>query len=186
MSLTLTATDRNRDTLRYRLDFGDSLASSGPLSANGLTITHVYTRSGTYLVRATVDDQRGGRTSAVAYVGALDAANHAPQAADSSIVLRGSAAASLDLALLTADLDGDGRLDLIAGNFGYNTKYKEATPEKPKLLYYADCDNTGRKNIVEVKREADTLYPERGRSCSSTAMPFLKTKFPTYHAFASA
>ena len=86
----------------------------------------------------------------------------------------------------TADLDGDGRLDLIAGNFGYNTKYKEASPEKPKLLYYADCDNTGRKNIVEVKREGDTLYPERGRSCSSTAMPFLKTKFPTYHAFASA
>ncbi|MDB6069754.1 MAG: repeat protein, partial [Verrucomicrobiales bacterium] len=86
----------------------------------------------------------------------------------------------------TADLDGDGRLDLIAGNFGYNTKYKEATADKPKLLYYADCDNTGRKNIVEVKREGDTLYPERGRSCSSTAMPFLKTKFPTYHAFASA
>ena len=86
----------------------------------------------------------------------------------------------------TADLDGDGRFDLIAGNFGYNTKYKEATPAKPKLLYYADFDKTGRKNIVEVKREGDTLYPERGRSCSSTAMPFLKTKFPTYHAFASA
>ena len=86
----------------------------------------------------------------------------------------------------TADLDGDGRFDLIAGNFGYNTKYKEATPGKPKLLYYADFDNTGHRNIVEVKREGDTLYPERGRSCSSTAMPFLKTKFPTYHAFASA
>ena len=74
----------------------------------------------------------------------------------------------------------------MAGNFGYNTKYKEATREKPRLLYYADFDNTGRKNIVEVKREGDTLYPERGRSCSSTAMPFLKTKFPTYDLFAKA
>ncbi len=90
------------------------------------------------------------------------------------------------LSVDTADMDGDGDLDIVAGNFGYNTKYKEATKQKPKLLYYADFDDTGRKNIVEVKREGDTLYPERGRSCSSTAMPFLKTKFPTYEGFARA
>lgn len=86
----------------------------------------------------------------------------------------------------TADVDGDGDLDILAGNFGYNTKYKEATEQKPKLLYYADWDGTGRKNIVEVKREGDTLLPERGRSCSSTAMPFIKSKFPTYETFAKA
>jgi hypothetical protein len=90
------------------------------------------------------------------------------------------------LSVDTADMNGDGKLDIIAGNFGYNTKYKEATPLKPKLLYYADFDGTGKKNIVEVKREGDKLYPERGRSCSSTAMPFLKTKFPTYDTFAKA
>jgi enediyne biosynthesis protein E4 len=90
------------------------------------------------------------------------------------------------LSVETADIDADGDLDILAGNFGYNTKYKEATKEKPKLLYYADFDDTGRKNIVEVKREGDTLFPERGRSCSSTAMPKLKQKFPTYEQFAKA
>ncbi len=90
------------------------------------------------------------------------------------------------LSVDTADMDGDGDLDIVAGNFGYNTKYKEATDRKPKLLYYADFDGTGKKNIVEVKREGDTLLPERGRSCSSTAMPFIKQKFPTYETFAKA
>ncbi len=90
------------------------------------------------------------------------------------------------MSVQTADLDADGDLDILAGNFGYNTKYKEATPAKPKLLYFADFDDSGRRNIVEVKREGDVLFPERGRSCSSTAMPFIKDKFKTYHAFASA
>lgn len=90
------------------------------------------------------------------------------------------------LSVDTADLDGDGDMDVVAGNFGFNTKYKEATKQKPKLLYYGDMDGTGKKNIVEVKREGDILYPERGRSCSSTAMPGLKVKFPTYETFAKA
>ena len=90
------------------------------------------------------------------------------------------------LSVETGDFDGDGDMDIAAGNFGWNTKYKEATPDKPKLLYYCDFDGSGRKNIVEVKREGDTLFPERGRSCSSTAMPFLKQKFPSYETFAKA
>jgi hypothetical protein len=90
------------------------------------------------------------------------------------------------LSVTSIDVNHDGRLDLIAGNFGVNTKYKEPSQEKVQLLYYGDMDGSGQRNLIEVKREGDTLYPERGRSCSSTAMPFLKTKFPTYHAFASA
>ena len=86
----------------------------------------------------------------------------------------------------TADVNGDGQLDLIAGNLGMNTKYKQPVPDHPQLAYYADFDGTGKWNIVEVKREGENLLPERGRSCSSTAMPFIKDKFPTFHAFAVA
>ena len=80
-----------------------------------------------------------------------------------------------------ADLDGDGHVDLIAGNMGLNTKYHDSA-----MLYYGDYDGSGRPKCVEAKWERDVLYPLRGRSCSSQAMPHLGNKFPTYHAFAQA
>lgn len=83
------------------------------------------------------------------------------------------------------DLDGDGDIDYVVTNIGLNTKY-HATPEAPELLYYADFDGTGRREVVEAAVKDGTTYPRRGFSCSSTAMPFLKDKLKTFHNFASA
>ena len=85
--------------------------------------------------------------------------------------------------LLVLDVDGDGDLDAVAGNQGWNTKYK-ATAAKPVRLYFGDFDDDGRRDLVEAKYEGDRLLPVRGRSCSSGAMPMLKAKFPTYEGFA--
>lgn len=89
-----------------------------------------------------------------------------------------------------ADVNGDGKVDLLAGNVGLNTKYKTPDREHPMLTYYGVFDDSGKCQVVEVKREknelGDVLYPERGRSCSSTAMPFIKSKFPTFKTFAKA
>lgn len=89
-----------------------------------------------------------------------------------------------------ADLNGDGRMDFVAGNVGLNTKYKTPDAEHPMVTYYGIFDDTGKCQVVEVKREkqqdGDVLYPERGRSCSSTAMPFIKSKFTTFKSFAQA
>lgn len=87
--------------------------------------------------------------------------------------------------LVIADFDGDGDVDIVAANIGLNTKYKTSTT-KPMTVYYGDFDDTGKSHIVEVKQEGNVCYPERGRSCSSNAMPFIAKKFDTYHDFGKA
>jgi hypothetical protein len=87
--------------------------------------------------------------------------------------------------LAAADIDHDGDIDLVAANFGLNTKYK-ASPEHPELIFFGDLDGSGKMNIVEAKFEKDTLYPVRGLSCSSHAMPEIRKRLPTSRAFASA
>ncbi len=83
------------------------------------------------------------------------------------------------------DFDGDGDIDYVATNFGLNTKY-HASSEHPALLYYGDFENLGRKRIVEAEFENDVLYPGRGRSCSSNAMPHLRKTFTSFKQFAGS
>jgi hypothetical protein len=82
-----------------------------------------------------------------------------------------------------ADLDGDGDMDYVVANQGLNTPYK-ATKEKPELLYYGDMVGSGTLQIIEAKFEGTTLYPRRGLSCSSGAMPSLRTKLGTFKNYA--
>ncbi|MED5586614.1 MAG: VCBS repeat-containing protein [Verrucomicrobiota bacterium] len=82
------------------------------------------------------------------------------------------------------DIDGDGDPDFIATNFGLNTKY-HASVKHPALLYAADFGN-GHMNVVEAEHTEGKIYPVRGKSCSTHAMPFLQEKFPTFHDFALA
>ena len=81
------------------------------------------------------------------------------------------------------DMDNDGDMDYLVGNFGLNTKY-QATPEKPEILYYGDFEGNGKKRIIEAKFENGICFPHRGLGCSSGAMPMVRQKLPTYHQFA--
>ena len=87
--------------------------------------------------------------------------------------------------LVATDVNGDGFIDYVAGNQGLNSKY-HASPERPTSIYYGDFEGKGKCEIVESEFEGDKLYPVRGRSCSSRAMPMLKSKFPTFHDFGAA
>ncbi len=83
------------------------------------------------------------------------------------------------------DIDHDGDIDYAVTNFGLNTKYHASTKE-PVHLFYGDFDGTGVSRCVEAEYEDGKLYPVRGRSCSSNAMPFLLEKFLTFTEFARA
>lgn len=87
--------------------------------------------------------------------------------------------------IAAADADADGDIDFAVGNFGWNTKY-HPSKERPQLLYYGDFDGLGKSYCVEAHPDGDALVPNRGLSCSSGAMGFLREKFGTFHEFAIA
>ncbi len=86
------------------------------------------------------------------------------------------------IAAIDADQDGD--LDLVAGNFGLNTKY-DVDSDHPATLFASDFGNQGQLQLVEAKHKEGKLLPVRGRSCSTSAMPHLRKNAPTYTTFAS-
>ncbi len=83
------------------------------------------------------------------------------------------------------DVDADGDQDLLLGNLGLNYKY-QASRDRPFEIYVDDFDESGSLDIVLGYYDEDTLFPVRGRQCSSEQMPFISEKFATYHDFAQA
>ncbi|HEU5079739.1 MAG TPA: VCBS repeat-containing protein [Opitutaceae bacterium] len=88
-------------------------------------------------------------------------------------------------ALAIADVNGDGRQDLVVGNNGLNTKY-HATKADPTLVYYGDFDGRGKNIIVEAQSENGKIYPLRGRSKLGYSFPGLAKKFKSYAAYGQA
>ncbi|NQX91958.1 MAG: hypothetical protein HRT74_07525, partial [Flavobacteriales bacterium] len=84
-----------------------------------------------------------------------------------------------------ADMDNDGDLDLVVGNWGENNKF-HPTVEKPLHVFVGHMDDNKTWDIVLAKEKANGLLPVRGRECSSEQVPLILDKFPSYEAFAIA
>lgn len=87
--------------------------------------------------------------------------------------------------LTTADFNGDGRPDYVAGNLGLNTPYR-ASAEHPALLFVGDFVGRGATELVEAYYEGDTLYPRRTRSDLGAAIPSILKRFRGSNEYARA
>jgi hypothetical protein len=87
----------------------------------------------------------------------------------------------------TADLDEDGRPDIIAGNWGANSKYR-ATLAAPRRIYHGDFDQDGTWDILEAGWDSRLAreVPERDLKALRAALPSLAAQFPTYASYATA
>ncbi len=84
----------------------------------------------------------------------------------------------------TGDLDNDGRLEIIAANWGLNSPYR-ASPERPRKLYHGDLDGDGLVDLIEATYDP-TLHrevPERGLKAVSQALPWIQDVAPTFAAY---
>jgi len=83
-----------------------------------------------------------------------------------------------------ADIDGDGKMDLVAGNFGLNSNIK-ADKEHPAKLYVDDFDKNGQTECIPVYYKPDgKSYPYYLKDEMESQMPQLKKKFLRYDAYA--
>ncbi len=86
--------------------------------------------------------------------------------------------------LTVADIDGDGKPDLVAGNMGLNSKIK-ADVDHPAKMYVADFDENGQYECIPVYYKTDgKAYPFNLHDDMIKQMPYLKKKFLRYDAYA--
>ena len=87
----------------------------------------------------------------------------------------------------TGDIDGDGRLDIIASNWGLNSDY-QASSNEPVRLYYGDFTGRGALDLIEAVYDSlrRVEVPRRARDLLASAYPPLVGRFPTRRAYAEA
>ena len=88
--------------------------------------------------------------------------------------------------LHVADINQDGRLDIIVGNHGLNSRFSAST-DQPIKLYYKDFDQNGSKEGVMAYVSADgKTYPYALRHNLSSQVKTISKNIPDYETYKSA
>jgi hypothetical protein len=84
------------------------------------------------------------------------------------------------------DFDGDGRLDLVAGNWGLNSCWR--ADEQPLTIFYGDLSGRGTVDILETEfsPQRRELVPRLLRDEMAPSVPWLTARFPTHAAWSRA
>jgi hypothetical protein len=88
--------------------------------------------------------------------------------------------------LAAADFDRDGDLDFVAGNLGWNTKFRKNGDESVLRMYTGDFDNNGTKeHIVAYNRPDGKFYPAATKDELGKQIPAVINKnYVAYKDFA--
>ncbi|WP_082792190.1 VCBS repeat-containing protein [Algoriphagus sanaruensis] len=81
-----------------------------------------------------------------------------------------------------ADVNQDGKMDILVGNLGENTKLK-ASETKPLWLYHHDFDENGQADPIVFHYMGDKLVPFATRDDLIRQIPGLKRKHSSYAAY---
>ncbi len=84
--------------------------------------------------------------------------------------------------LLIADVNGDGYEDIIAGNQGYNSRFK-CSEQKPVELWVSDFDQNGTVEQVLTCYNGEKSYPMALRHDLVEVLPYLKKKYLKYESY---
>ncbi len=84
----------------------------------------------------------------------------------------------------TGDFDGDGQIDLVAGNWGLNSCWR-ASAARPLTLYFGDLSGREATDILESEFDPHSgqLVPRHLRDTMAAAVPWLAERFPTHAAW---
>lgn len=85
--------------------------------------------------------------------------------------------------VLLADVDGDGQTDIVAGNYGWNSKLKPSA-DNPVKLFLSDIDNNGSVDPIMTYSIQGKDYTFLGKGDLERRVPLLKKKYLYYHDFA--
>ncbi|APG59756.1 VCBS repeat-containing protein [Christiangramia salexigens] len=87
--------------------------------------------------------------------------------------------------LEAADFDKDGDIDIVAGNWGLNSRLT-ASRDNPLKLYLNDFDGNSSVDPIVTYYYKGEETPFSSKDELDQQLPFLKKKFPTYKQFAAA
>jgi len=89
--------------------------------------------------------------------------------------------------IAAGDFDGDGRMDLMAGNWGLNTPYR-VSQDQPVRIWYSDYDESGSMDILESSFDPVSKrdMPDRDLETLRRAVPSLFARFQSHAAYSVA
>ncbi|MCM4160636.1 hypothetical protein FHG64_18455 [Antarcticibacterium flavum] len=85
--------------------------------------------------------------------------------------------------IIPFDINGDGKMDYLLGNWGLNTKFN-ASKNEPLRMYYGDFDGNGSTETIVAYSRNGQYYPVAGLDELVSQLSYLRKKFPAYKNFA--